>query len=165
MISLLLFQKLRWKKTERILLELEQRYEMAIKGADIGVWDWNIQTGKVIFNERWAEMLGYSVEEISPDFVSWANLVHPDDLPYAKEVLDAHIVGKTSFYRTEHRLKSKSGEWVWILDCSKVFERDEEGKPIRAIGIHLDINDRKKAEEALIKRKRRKISYPFRICQ
>lgn len=137
------------EKTEKILFELEERYEMAIKGAGLGVWDWDIPTGKVIFNERWAEMLGYDIQEIAPDFISWANLVHPDDLPYAKKVLNDHIEGKTDFYKTEHRMKSKSGEWVWILDCGKVFKRDEDGKPLRAIGIHLDINDLKKTEKAL----------------
>lgn len=134
---------------EKTLFELEERYEMAIKGADLGIWDWDIPSSKVVFNERWAEMLGYNVKEIEPHFVSWENLVHPDDLPYAKEVLNAHINGKTDFYKTEHRLKSKSGEWVWILDCGKVFKRDENGKPLRAIGIHLDINEKKKVEKAL----------------
>ena len=137
------------EKTKKILFELEERYEMAINGAGLGVWDWDIQTGKVIFNERWAEMLGYSIEEIAPDFISWSNLVHPDDLLFVKGVLDEHIEGKTDFYITEHRMKSKSGEWVWILDSGKVFKRDKEGKPLRAIGIHLDINNLKKAEMAL----------------
>ncbi len=134
---------------EKTLFELEERYEMAIKGADLGIWDWDIPSGKVIFNERWAEMLGYNVKEIEPAFVSWENLVHPDDLSYIKRVLNAHIEGKTDFYKTEHRMKSKSGNWVWILDCGKVFRRDENGKPLRAIGIHLDISEKKKAEKAL----------------
>lgn len=135
------------QKAEKALRESERRMELALRGADLGMWDWNIITGKTIFNERWAGMLGYSLDEINPAVTAWENLIHPDDLPSVMEALRAHLERKTDYYETEHRLKHKTGEWVWILDRGRVIERDTEGRPLRACGTHLDITDRKRAEE------------------
>ncbi len=137
------------KKIEDALRESEERMELALHGADLGTWDWNVQTGAVIFNERWPEMLGYMLDEIEPHISVWENLVHPDDLPGVEEVLNAHMEGKTDFYQTEHRLKHKCGGWIWVLDKGRVIERDADGKPVRACGSHLDITERKRAEEEL----------------
>lgn len=131
------------------LRKSEERLKLALKGADLGLWDWNIQTGDVTFNERWAEMLGYALSEIKPHISSWENLTHPEDLPEVNEILKAHIEGKTPYYEAEFRMKAKDGSWVWILDRGKVLEWDEEGKPLRANGTHLDISKRKKAEEEI----------------
>lgn len=128
------------------LIESRKRLELALTGADLGVWDWNIQTGDVIFDERWAAMLGYRLDEIDPHVKSWEKLVHPDDMPFVMEVLTAHLDGKSPAYRCEHRLKHKDGHYIWVLDSGKVFERTGDGKPIRAVGIHLDITAGKQAE-------------------
>ena len=137
------------KQREKELKEHEQRLDLALKGANLGLWDWNIKTGEVIFNDRWAEMLGYHHDEIEPTVESWKKLVHPDDLPMVTEKLQMHLEGQSDFYHTEHRALTKEGTWKWIYDSGKVLEWDENGKPLRAVGTHLDIDKRKNAEVAL----------------
>ena len=134
---------------EQALKESEEHLKLALKGADLGLWDWNVKSGQVFFNERWAEMLDYDLKDLEPHVNTWEKLVHPDDLPGVMETLNNHLEGKTNFYKSEHRLKTKSGEWKWILDCGKVLERDKQGRALRASGTHLDITDRKRSEEAL----------------
>jgi PAS domain S-box-containing protein len=142
----------RRRERERMVDELaerEERLKLALHGADLGLWDWDLATGKVVFNERWAQMLGYRLDEIEPHVSSWGRLVHPDDMPRVREVLDAHLEGRTPSYETEHRMKAKSGAWVWVLDRGRVIERDAKGAPLRAVGTHLDITERKRAEETM----------------
>ncbi|MBD3256780.1 MAG: PAS domain S-box protein, partial [Candidatus Lokiarchaeota archaeon] len=127
----------------------EERLKLALRGGALGTWDWDIQTEEVQFNERWAEMLGYRLEEIEPHLSAWKNLVHPDDLPRVSEKLNAHLEGRTSSYEAEFLMQHKSGEWVWVLDRGKVIERDEKRRPLRACGTHLDITDRKRMEKKL----------------
>ncbi|GMU91560.1 MAG: hypothetical protein AMXMBFR4_06180 [Candidatus Hydrogenedentota bacterium] len=134
-------------KAQKALKQSEERLDLALKGADLGLWDWNIQTGEVIFDERWAGMLGYAVNELEPHLDTWKKLVHPDDYDRVSRVFKAHLNGEIPFYETEHRLRAKSGEWKWILDRGRVVEWDGHGKPVRATGTHLDITERKKAEE------------------
>ncbi|MCB8924148.1 MAG: PAS domain S-box protein [Ardenticatenaceae bacterium] len=138
------------KQAEQSLQESEERLELALKGADLGLWDWKIATGHVIFNERWAEMLGYSLDELAPHVSTWESLIHPEDKPATWETLKAHLDGRTNSYETIHRMRTKAGNWKWILDRGRVLQRDETGKPLRAVGTHLDITDRKLAEEALL---------------
>ena len=141
----------RRKLAEQAARESRQQMELALQGADLGIWDWNVATGDVTFNERWAEMLGHDLSDIEPRLTSWERLVHPDDLPRVEQILQAHLDGKTSFYEAEYRLRHKLGGWVWVLDKGKVIERDADGKPLRACGTHLDITDRKHTEEELRK--------------
>jgi len=144
------------KQAEKALWDREERLKLALTGADLGPWDWNIQTDDVRFSERWAEMVGYRLDEIKPHLSTWEEMVHPDDLPRVYDILNAHLDGKTPFYEAEFRMRHKSGEWLWILDKGKVIERDGYGKPLRACGTHLDITDRKRAEEALKKSEQEK---------
>ncbi|GAB4291468.1 MAG: hypothetical protein Kow0096_05680 [Thiohalomonadaceae bacterium] len=127
----------------------EQRLEMALSGADLGLWDWHIPNDHVTFNARWAAMLGYRPDEIGPDISTWKRLIHPDDMTAIDEALQRHFRGETPLYETEHRLRHKDGHWVWVLDRGKVMERAEDGSPLRAVGTHLDITERKLAEERL----------------
>lgn len=133
--------------SEEELEETKKRLELAIEGAEIGIWDWKVQIGKVYFDKKWAEMLGYTLSEIDQTLEFWEERVHPQDMPEVQEELNRHLNGETEIYKTEHRVKTKSGDWKWILDVGKVFERDSAGKPVRAVGIHIDIDDRKKSEE------------------
>ncbi|MDM8520469.1 PAS domain S-box protein [Anaerolineales bacterium HSG6] len=140
--------------TERKLLEetlrlTEERFELAIEGSNLGLWDWNIVTSEVIFNQRWTEMLGYELDEIEGHVRSWEKLMHPDDMPTVMETLTAHLEGDTLFYQNEHRLLTKSGEWKWIHDHGKVVVRDDNGKPLRVVGTHRDITEHKQMEETL----------------
>ncbi len=131
------------KQTQNMLRISKERLELALKGADLGMWDWDIETGKVVFNHRWAQMLGYLVKDIEPHIRSWEMLVHPDDNAQTSELLNAHLQGKSASYESEHRLKTKMGDWKWILDRGKIVQRDENGKPLRMTGTHLDITEQK----------------------
>jgi len=135
--------------SQKAILENQERLELTISGAELGTWDWHVATGEVIFNDRWAEMLGYKLDELAPNLSTWEKLVHPDDLKIIEPILKDHLDGKTPSYETEHRVKHKDGSWVWILDKGKVIERDENGKPIRACGTHLDITEQHASELAL----------------
>ncbi len=125
----------------------EQRLDLALKGANLGLWDWNLQTGEVVFDDRWAEMLGFLHSDNRDEARSWENLIHIDDMPRVSEVLRAHFAGETPYYESEHRLRAKSGEWKWVLDRGRIVERSAEGTPLRATGTILDITLRKKTEE------------------
>ena len=132
-----------------------ERMDLALRGADLGTWDWDMRTDYVTFNERWAQMLGYTLDEVKPHESAWEELVHPDDLQSVMKNLTAHVSGTTDLYETEHRLRHKSGRWIWVLDKGRVIERDAGGKPLRACGTHLDITARKQAENHLMAYQRR----------
>jgi PAS domain S-box-containing protein len=117
-----------------------------LEASNDGFWDWNVQTGDVMFSRRWAEMLGYRLEEIEPHVRAWEHLVHPDDMAHVREVLAAHLEGRTERYETEHRVRTRNGSWKWILDRGRVVARDATGKPLRAVGAHVDITERKQHE-------------------
>ena len=137
----------RRKQAEIALRESQERLELALAGAELGLWDWDVQSGGVTVNERWAEMLGYQYSEIEPHQRSWEKLLHPDDVAGVRESLNAHLAGESDLYETEHRLRHKSGEWIWVLAKGKVIERDAAGRPLRACGTHLDITERRRAAE------------------
>ncbi|MCQ8118677.1 diguanylate cyclase [Methylomonas rosea] len=131
---------------EKRLYESEQRMGMALQSASLGLWDWHIPSGKVIFNELWASILGYTLDEVGSDIDIWKRLVHPDDWQVVKASLDPHLRGETDLYSAEHRLLHKQGHWVWVHDTGRVLEWDFHGQPIRAVGIHQDISLRKASE-------------------
>jgi len=141
--------------TERALRESEEQLKLALEGANDGLWDWDIKTNSVYFSPRWQTMLGYEPGEVKPHINAKEKLVHPDDFVVVKEKLLAHLYGETTIYQSEHRVKSKNGRWIWILDRGKVVERDKHGKPLRAVGTHTDITERKQAEEAVRERETR----------
>ncbi len=131
------------------LEESRARLALALKGADLGLWDWNVQTGDVVYDERWAGMLGYRLDEIKQVFATWEELVHPADLPLARRALDDHLHGLTPQYEAEHRMRAKNRDWRWVLTRGRVTEWDAQGNALRVTGTHLDISGRKRAEEAL----------------
>ena len=136
------------KQAEKALKESEERLDLALKGTGVGTWDWRIQTDEIIYNERWAEIIGYTLEELSPistDILK--KYTHPDDLKKSNALIKKHFSGETDHYECELRMKHKNGNWIWILDRGKVFEWDEDDKPIRMVGTHLDITAQKKIEE------------------
>lgn len=140
---------------QRAQLE-EQRLALALQAGSLGFWDWHIPSGAVQFGGTWAEMLGYSLDEIEPHVRSWERLVHPDDVSIAQKALEKHFAGEAPEYACEHRLRKKDGSWVWVLDRGRVVERDARGAPIRAIGIHADISEAhalREAEKLAAKRK------------
>lgn len=140
-------------RREEAIAEKVEELKLIIDGARLGTWNWNISSGEVIFNKRWLAMIGYGPGEINPHVDSWKELVHPDDWEMVTSNLQAHLKGETSVYSVEHRLRHKSGEWVWVLDAGKVLRRDQDGNPLQAMGIHLDLSKQKETQQLLGKAK------------
>ncbi len=141
------------KEAQRRVQESEQRLDLAMRGGNLGLWDWQARTGDVVTNAIWAEMLGYTQHELAQAYpshsVCWRSLVHPDDLSATEAAMDAFQRNQAPLYRAEYRMRSKSGEWRWILDTGYPVERDAEGLPQRVVGIHQDITERRDAELAI----------------
>ncbi|MFC3978344.1 PAS domain-containing protein [Belliella kenyensis] len=126
------------------------KQKLILEGTNVGTWEWNVQTGETIYNDRWAEIVGYTLEELAPISIErWIELVHPDDLEESEKRLNACIEGKSEFYELEARMKHKDGYWVWVYDRGKVLEWTEDGKPLWMYGTHQDISGRKRAEEEI----------------
>jgi len=122
-----------------------QRLERIIDSTKIGTWEWNVQTGETIFNEKWANILGYSLAELQPtNMKTWEKLAHPEDHERSNELLEEHFLGKTEYYEIESRFKNKKGEWIWVKDTGKVGSWTQDGKPEWMTGSHQDITERKK---------------------
>ena len=139
------------KLTELALEENKAQLELVIENTDVGIWDWFVQSGKAVFNERWAEITGYSLDELAPIGIeTWMKLAHPDDLIESGKRLEQHWRGETESYVCEARMRHKRGHWVWVLDTGKVVEWQADGKPKRMIGTHLDITERKQVELELL---------------
>lgn len=133
------------------LLELSERLNLVLEGTRLGMWDWNPNTNDVIFDERWAEMLGYSFHEIEQKLETWSSKVHPDDLASCFEDIQAHMEGKTDFYENVHRMQHKDGTWHYILDRGRIVKRNSAGEVIRFTGTHTDITKEKNAEQNAIR--------------
>ncbi|GAB4238051.1 MAG: hypothetical protein OHK0028_15510 [Deltaproteobacteria bacterium] len=139
---------------EAALRESEERYALALKGSNEGIWDWNIATGKVFFSDRWKEILGYAPDELSGDVEEWKTRIHPEDFDRVMAVHREHFEGKTPHFEVEYRLRHKDGSYRWILGRGACL-RDPNGVPYRAAGSHIDITWKKEAEERLVADERR----------
>ncbi|MCI5135910.1 MAG: PAS domain S-box protein [Candidatus Electrothrix sp. AW2] len=124
----------------------ELSWVLAMEGNRDGVWDWNAVTNEVFFSRRWKEMLGFKEEEISNHLSEWEKRIHPDDKDAVYAYLNAHLNGEVAYYENEHRLLCKDGSYKWILDRGKIISWTEKGKPLRVVGTHTDIHDRKEIE-------------------
>jgi PAS domain S-box-containing protein len=138
------------KRAEEALRRSEERLKMTLQGTRAGTWEWNVQTGVATFNDRWAEIVGYTLAELSPISVqTWIDLAHPDDLTLSNHLLERHFSGELAFYDCETRMKHKEGHWVWVEDRGMVVEWGQDGQPLRMLGTHIDITERKLAESFL----------------
>lgn len=131
---------------QRLLSISEQRLEMATVAAGLGIWDWDIKTGQVYFNDQWKMMLGYAPAELANDFDTFEKLLHPNEKESLMQLLQDHLDGKSSVYQAMIHMRTKDKRWKWVLTMSKASMRDDEGKAIRLSGIHLDIDDIKQKE-------------------
>lgn len=138
------------KENEAKLYIQKKRLELSIEASGAGLWDWDIKTGNIVINDRWAEILGYTKEEILPSLKDRKKIIHPKDFDRVMSILNSHIKGEKSTYKIEYRLKTKSGDWKWILDIGKVIEKSYNGKALRALGLHIDISSQKEKEKELI---------------
>ncbi len=136
---------------EESLLDHKRRLEYILQGTNVGTWEWNVQTGETIFNQRWAEIIGYTFKEITPITINtWMNFCHPDDLKKSERLLKDCFEGRSKYYHCECRMKHKDGSWIWVLDRGKVATWSDDGKPEWMYGTHQDITERKRAEEELL---------------
>jgi PAS domain S-box-containing protein len=136
------------KKIEQQLAQIRQRWELAIVGSNDGIWDWDQQSGKVFYSDRWKSMLGHAPAEIGDSLEEWLNRIHPEDREATLERVQEHLTGRTEFYISEHRLRCKDGSYKWILDRGQALF-DAQGKPVRMAGSHTDISERRAAEDRL----------------
>ncbi|MBT9316697.1 PAS domain-containing protein [Leptothoe spongobia] len=130
------------------LRQSEERWQLALKGNNDGIWDWNLTTNEIFYSARWKEILGYEESEISPNRDEWKSRLHPEDRERVLQATAAHLHQETPYFTEEYRLRCKNGEYIWILDRGQALW-DNEGKAIRMTGSHTDISDRKYIEENL----------------
>lgn len=144
-------------------LENEKRMELALSGSELGTWDWHTASGEVVLNERWCSMLGYRSREVVPHMDTWKKLVHPDDYRQVVTDMRQHMDGHSKVYENEHRLLHKAGHWIWVLDRGRVVERDANGAPLRVVGTHMDITQRKQVEAELLRSNRELEQFSYSI--
>jgi PAS domain S-box-containing protein len=138
------------RRAAQAMHRTSERLALAIEGSGAGLWDWRLLTGEIDYNARWAEMLGYSIDELAPlNAATRDRLCHPEDMQEANRHLRKHLAGETPFYECTMRLRHKQGHWVWVLERGRVTERDPDGQPIRMTGTHLDVTEQKLASEEL----------------
>jgi len=132
------------------LVRSRGRLNNIIEATKVGTWEWNVQTGETRFNRYWAEIIGYSLEELSPISIeTWQKHAHPEDLKKSGEALQDHFDGKSEFYDIQARMRHKDGHWVWVWDRGKVISRDENGQPLWMYGTHEDVTATKERERQL----------------
>jgi PAS domain S-box-containing protein len=135
--------------TEERLRESEERYRLALRGADDGLWEWDLVGNRVYYSPRWKSMLGYTEDEIGDTVEEWRDRIHPEDLEPTLAALQAHLDGATARFENDHRLRHKSGRYRWVLARAATL-RTAAGKPYRLVGLNTDITARKRAEEVVV---------------
>ncbi|QSP95335.1 PAS domain-containing protein [Marinobacter salinisoli] len=118
----------------------ERRARAVIEGTRVGTWEWNVQTGETVFNERWAEICGYRLTELAPVSIqTWLDLAHPEDLLESNRLLNDHFAARTEEYDCRCRMRHKHGYWVWVHARGRVFEWADDGQPLKMYGTHADV--------------------------
>jgi PAS domain S-box-containing protein len=136
-----------WKRLEQSLRESEERYRLAMEATSDGLWDWDIPSGTVSYSPAWYKILGETIEN---HFSCWGSRLHPDDKDSVLQSLRDHLEGKNENWSHEHRVKTESGKWKWVLGRGSVIARDTDEKPLRMVGTIIDIDERKNLEHQLV---------------
>lgn len=144
------------KRAEAAVQESEERLRLVLEGSGLGFWDWDIPKNEVRRNERWAEILDYSLGEINFSVSQWRDLIHPDDREKAFQSVQDHLAGGSPLHEMEYRMIAKNGDIRWVLDRARVVRRDDRGNPVRMCGTHADITERK-AREAWDRHRERRV--------
>ena len=147
------------KENEKALTRSEQRWKFALDGAGDGVWDYNFQTKEIYYSPLYKKMLGYSDDEFHDEAHEWQSRVHPDDYYKIVDIDSLYEDHSIQNHSIEYRIKSKSGDYVWVLDRGMLLERTPDGKPLNLIGTHTNITERKIAEERLMQSEHRFSSF------
>jgi len=142
-------KKLKLEAADQAVKQKEERLALMFEASSDGFWDWNIETDEVYYSQRWAEIIGYSLEESEFNFHAWEKRIHPDDVAATMKALNDYLEGRKPKYEAEYRLLAKSGQWKWILEHGQVVSRNEQSQPLRMVGSSIDISNRKQAEMAL----------------
>ncbi len=121
------------------------RYEKIINATNVGTWEWEVQTGKAVFNDAWANMIGYSLKELEPSIDTWYRFINPEDIELSKTLLERVFSKELPYYEVELRMKHKNGNWVWVLDKGEVITWGPKGEPLLMVGSHTDITQIKQA--------------------
>lgn len=131
------------------LVRAEERLAGIIEGAQVGTWEWDVPSGENRVNDRWAEILGYTAEELAPVTIElWNQLLHPEDHVDVEAAIARVFAGETDNFEYEFRMRAKAGQWVWLLSRGRVLQRGTNGSPLRLAGVHIDITDMVRAREA-----------------
>ncbi|OQW94777.1 MAG: hypothetical protein BWK79_04810 [Beggiatoa sp. IS2] len=139
----------RHKQLKEALRQSEQRFELAMRGSNDGLWDWNLQTNEAYFSPRWKEILGYTDEELVSHFDEWHKRLHPEDFERVMQEIDAYLEKRIPNYESIHRLQHKDGHYVWLLVRGMALWQEKTGEAIRFIGTYVDLTAQKRAEEVL----------------
>lgn len=143
-------QLLRFRESNMALEYERENLDMVIQGTNIGTWQWNVQTGETIFNERWADILGYTLDELAPVSINtWLDLTHPEDLKKSGELIAQHLCGELEFYDCKCRMRHRDGYWVWVHDRGRVSRLDDSGSPQWVSGTHADISELQSSRKKL----------------
>lgn len=138
------------------LARRRERLDRAVTGAGFATWELNIDTAETVWDDRWADMIGYTLQDLSPTSAdTWRRLVHPDDLPVVEQALNRYLIDKETLYESEHRLRHRDGHWVWVLDQGRTIEWNPDGSPRVMYGISAEISRRKEGERRLIESEER----------
>jgi diguanylate cyclase (GGDEF)-like protein/PAS domain S-box-containing protein len=137
------------KQQEQALRESEERWKFALEGSGDGVWDWNPQTDQAVFSKRWKAMIGYAEDEFPDTGAAWVAHLHPDDRERVISTVQNFFVENAPYYEVEFRMRCKDGSWKWMLARGMLVSRDEQGRPLRMIGTHTDLTERKRTEEII----------------
>ena len=134
---------------QQAMQEREQHLRLALEGSNSGLWDWDVITGKTYFSQSAELILGYQTGELEQSIKAWENLLNPEDRENVLKLLNDHLDGRSPSYESEHRLRTKSGDWIWFHAMGRVTSRDQKDRPLRMTGTFNNITDRKKAEREI----------------
>ncbi|EDM81596.1 histidine kinase sensor protein [Plesiocystis pacifica SIR-1] len=129
--------------------QLIDRLNLALDGAELGIWDWDLRDDSVQFDRRWCQMLGLDAEQTAMELGTWESRVHPDDIAQCYADIQAHLAGETHSYENIHRMRHENGEWIYILDRGRISGWDEDGKAIRFTGTHFDCTATERAKRVI----------------
>lgn len=137
------------KHAQDELRRSKEMLSLALEGANLWIWDWDLITGRARWDKGTFKMLGYTSNGLEPTLKNWKRLIHPDDWPRVSENLNLHMKERLPTFEVEYRIRNKSGQWQWVHAQGKVIDFDADGKPMRMMGVVADVDKRKRAEEGL----------------